>query len=60
MTLTYKHDLDILKPGHHSKTDTHTHRLLNHANDVKTITPIMSETWDVKILSYLGLMEGDT
>ena len=57
LTLTYKLDLDILPLDLHAKIQvcmsarsamrvvTHAHR---HTHDVKTITPIMSETWGVK------------
>ncbi len=63
MTLTYKLDLNILPLDLHAKiqvhmsvrsarivrrTDTHTHR---QTKDVKTITPITSETWGVNIVS---------
>ncbi len=66
MTLTYKLDLDILPLDPNAKnqdclfvrssarvvTDTHTdtHR---HTDDVKTITPITSETWGVKTDKWL-------
>ncbi len=64
MTLTYKLDLDILSLDLHAviqvrvsvrsavtvvthrQTDTHTD---TQTHDVKTITPITSETWGVKI-----------
>ncbi len=60
MTLTYKLDLDILSLNLHAKnqdclfvrsparvvTDTHTHTH-TQTHDVKTITPITSETWGV-------------
>ncbi len=63
MTLTYKLDLDILPLDLNAKnqdclfvrlparvvTDTHTD---TQTHDVKTITPITSETWGLKTESF--------
>ncbi len=57
MTLTYELDLDILQLDLHAKIQVCmsvrsagiARRTDRHTNDVKTITPITSETWDVKI-----------
>ena len=67
LTLTYELELDILPLDRHAKIQVHmsvrsankARRTDRQTHHVKSLTPIMSETWDVITLEALHHTEID-